>query len=81
MKYPSINYFEDTDTLSVSLAPGPGVESEEIAPGVIATFDKDSRVIALEMLNHAAATYPELVKAARSSRTLPAAVLSRSNEA
>ena len=64
MKYPSVEYYEDTDTLAIFLAPGPGVGAREIEAGVVATFDKERRLIGIELLNHAAESYPALAAAA-----------------
>ena len=64
MKYPSVEYYKDTDTLAIDLAPGPGVGAKEIEAGIIATFDKERRLIGIEILNSAVENYPGLVAAA-----------------
>ena len=38
------------------------VESEEVQPGVILDFDKDGRVIGMEMLGISARTEPETLR-------------------
>jgi hypothetical protein len=63
-KIPSIEYFEDTNTLVMQLSPGPGVGAREIAEGVIATFDASRRLVGIELLGDVAHDYPELVAAA-----------------
>lgn len=44
-----IQYFSDTDTLSIRLNDAPSTESEEIAPDVVVDFDKDGSVVGLEI--------------------------------
>ena len=64
MKYPLVEYYKETDTLAIDLAPGTGVGAKEIGAGIIATFDKERRLIGIEILNRAAENYPDLVAAA-----------------
>lgn len=42
-------YDPDTDMLYIELASGISTESEEVAPGVVLDFDKDNRVIGIEI--------------------------------
>ncbi|KAA5602897.1 DUF2283 domain-containing protein [Blastochloris sulfoviridis] len=44
-------YDKDTDALYVRFAEAKVVESEEVAPGVVLDFDKDGRIVALEVLS------------------------------
>lgn len=47
----SVDYDAAVDVLSIVLATKPVKESAEILPDVIADFDADGRVIALEILD------------------------------
>lgn len=47
----SVDYDATVDVLSIVLAAKPVKESAEILPDVIADFDADGRVIALEILD------------------------------
>lgn len=47
----SVDYAAAVDVLSIVLAAKPVKESAEILPDVIADFDADGRVIALEILD------------------------------
>ena len=47
----SVDYDAAVDVLSIVLAAKPVKESAEILPDVIADFDADGRVIALEILD------------------------------
>jgi uncharacterized protein YuzE len=44
-----IQYFPETDTLSIRLNSNPSTESEEIAPDVVVDFDAAGRVVGLEI--------------------------------
>lgn len=44
-------YDKQTDTLSIILHPGKISESEEARPGVILDFDKQGRLLSLELLD------------------------------
>ncbi|MGB3200302.1 MAG: DUF2283 domain-containing protein [Nodosilinea sp.] len=44
-----IQYFAETDTLSIRLNDSPSVESEEIAPDVVVDFDNVGGVVGLEI--------------------------------
>lgn len=44
-----IQYFPETDTLSIRLNDFPSVESEEIAPDVVVDFDAAGGVVSLEI--------------------------------
>ena len=42
-------YYRDNDMLYIKLVSGTSVESEEVAPGVVLDFDKQNRVIGVEI--------------------------------
>jgi len=42
-------YFPDTDMLYIKLASGVSTESEEMSAGVVLDFDKNNRVIGIEI--------------------------------
>ena len=44
-----IQYFQDTDTLSIRLNDKPSLESEEIAPDVVVDFDAEGGVVGIEI--------------------------------
>lgn len=44
-----IQYFPETDILSIRLNDRPGIESEEIAPDVVVDFDEAGGVVGLEI--------------------------------
>ena len=44
-----IQYFPETDTLSIRLNSNPSPESEEIAPDVVIDFDEVGGVVGLEI--------------------------------
>ena len=44
-----IQYFSETDTLSIRLNDSPSVESEEIAPDVVVDFDKAGGVVGIDI--------------------------------
>ncbi len=44
-----IQYFPETDTLSIRLNEQPSIESEEIAPDVVIDFDAAGGVVGLEI--------------------------------
>ncbi|MBF2089482.1 MAG: DUF2283 domain-containing protein [Synechococcales cyanobacterium K44_A2020_017] len=44
-----IQYFPDTDTLSIRLNNNPSTESMEIAPDVVVDFDADGAVVGLDI--------------------------------
>lgn len=44
-----IQYFLETDTLSIRLNDKPSIESEEIAPDVVIDFDEAGGVVGLEI--------------------------------
>lgn len=41
---------EEADALHLRLTDGPGVASEEVAPGIILDYDADDQVIGVEIL-------------------------------
>ena len=44
-----IQYFTETDTLSIRLNDTPSIESEEIAPDVVIDFDEAGGVVGVEI--------------------------------
>jgi uncharacterized protein YuzE len=44
-----IQYFSETDTLSIRLNDRPSIESEEISPDVVIDFDEAGGVVGLEI--------------------------------
>ena len=44
-----IQYFSETDTLSIRLNDSPSVESEEIAPDVVVDFDAAGGVVGIDI--------------------------------
>ena len=44
-----IQYFPETDTLSIRLSDTPSTESEEIAPDVVIDFDGQGGVVGVEI--------------------------------
>ncbi|WP_008309752.1 DUF2283 domain-containing protein [Leptolyngbya sp. PCC 6406] len=44
-----VQYFSDTDTLSIRLNNNPSTESSEIAPDVVIDFDKAGNVVGIEI--------------------------------
>lgn len=52
----------ENDTLYFRLDEAEIVESEEVEPGVILDFDKDGRVVGMEMLEISSRTAPEKLR-------------------
>jgi uncharacterized protein YuzE len=44
-------YDRETDTLSLILAEGPVVESDELREGLIIDYGRDGRIVSVEVLN------------------------------
>ena len=44
-----VQYHAETDMLYIEFAPGISTESEEIAPGIVADFDENNRIIGIEI--------------------------------
>jgi uncharacterized protein YuzE len=44
-----VQYFPDTDTLYIELIDVPSVESEEIMEGVVFDYDKEGKVVGIEI--------------------------------
>lgn len=57
-----VNYDAKSDVLSIILAPKKVKESAEILPDVIADFDDNGRVVALEILDASKVIDPDGVK-------------------
>ena len=44
-----VQYFPETDTLYIELTDVPSVESEEIMEGVVLDYDKEGKVVGIEI--------------------------------
>lgn len=44
-----LHYDPETDSLYIKLVDRPGADSDEIAPGVVADFDADGRLVGLDV--------------------------------
>jgi len=47
-----LNYYEETDSLYIDLNSKPGVETREIAPGVLVDMDEEGHVVGID-IDHA----------------------------
>ena len=52
----------ESDALYLRIDEAPIIESEEVQPGVILDFDKDGRVVGIEILALSTRTEPEKLK-------------------
>jgi uncharacterized protein YuzE len=43
------NYYADTDSLYIDLSERTGVETREVAPGVVADFDAEGRLVGIDI--------------------------------
>ena len=43
------HYYRDTDSLSIDLVERPSADSQEIGPGVVLDFDKDGRLVGIDI--------------------------------
>lgn len=46
------SYYSDTDSLYIELSANPGVDSLEVAPGVVVDFDVDGEIVGID-IDHA----------------------------
>ena len=61
------HYYPETDSLYIDLSEKPGVDSQEVAPGIVLDFDADGRVVGID-IEHAS----EFVALSRlEARSLP----------
>ena len=44
-----LHYYPETDSLYIELRAGPGVETRELAPGLVADFDAAGAVVGLDI--------------------------------
>ena len=44
-----LNYFPDTDSLYIDLSEEPGVDSQEISPGVVLDFGADGKLVGIDI--------------------------------
>jgi len=66
------HYYPETDSLYIDLSEKPGVDSQEVAPGIVLDFDVDGRVVGID-IEHAS----EFVALSRlEARSLPITALS-----
>lgn len=42
-------YYPDTDMLYIEFTSGVSTESEEVAPGIVLDFDKNNRIVGIEI--------------------------------
>ncbi len=42
-------YYHDTDMLYIELTSGVSTESEEVVPGIVLDFDKNNRIVGIEI--------------------------------
>ncbi|HEY3197758.1 MAG TPA: DUF2283 domain-containing protein [Nitrospirales bacterium] len=47
-----VQYFQDTDSLYIDLSPELGVDSREVAPGVVLDLNAEGRVVGID-IDHA----------------------------
>jgi uncharacterized protein YuzE len=43
------HYYPETDSLYLDLAERPGADSREVAPGVVADFDADGKLVGIDI--------------------------------
>ena len=43
------HYYRDTDSLYIDLADRPGVDSNEVSPGVVLDFDHEGRLVGIDI--------------------------------
>jgi len=46
-----LHYYPETDSLYIDLADRPGVESREVAPGVVLDLDGEGRLVGIDIDN------------------------------
>jgi uncharacterized protein YuzE len=44
-----LSYYEETDSLYIDLAEKPGVDSREVAPGIVVDFDESGRLVGMDI--------------------------------
>ncbi len=44
-----LNYYPETDSLYIELTAGPGADAREVAPGVVADFDHQGRLVGIDI--------------------------------
>lgn len=57
MKEPKIIYDPDVDSLYIQIDNSKGLESEEIANGIILDYDQNNKIIGIEILKISRTTY------------------------
>lgn len=48
----TFHYYEETDSLYIDLKDRPGVEAQEVRPGVVLDFDEDGALVGID-IDHA----------------------------
>jgi uncharacterized protein YuzE len=48
----TVHYYPETDSLYIDLLDKPGVESEEVRPGVVLDFDEEGKLVGID-IDHA----------------------------
>ena len=48
----TLHYYPETDSLYIGLSKKAGADSREVAPGVVLDFDKDGRLVGID-IDHA----------------------------
>lgn len=48
----TLRYYQETDSLYIGLSKKAGADSREVAPGVVLEFDKDGRLVGID-IDHA----------------------------
>ncbi len=44
-----LHYYADTDSLYIELSDKPGVDSREVAPGIVMDFDADKQIVGIDI--------------------------------
>lgn len=64
---PKTSYDAETDTRRIEMADTPAVDNEEVAEDVIVGFDKDNKVVSIEILNGVWALLSPVIKNKKSN--------------
>jgi len=70
-----LQYYPDTDMLYIQLASGVSTELEEVASGIVLDFDKNDRVVGIEIED--ASTYIDLSRLELSALPIVDLILSQ----
>ena len=58
---PTVKYDRDADAAYIRFSPDTVVESEEVADGVVLDYDRDGRIVGMEVLEARRHLSPELL--------------------